>query len=633
MPARNTALSAAQPALTQRSRTPSVYVVSDRRAKDANAGVAPPSRLSGPDAFGDQRAKSTWVSTGFLIISAAALVALIRRSAPGAVSDLLADVYHYSALPLLAYAAFVPVALVLDRLRQRLGGGRVILGYGIGIGLIVIGHVGLLSSFSWQRVFARVPHSFMDDAPPNVVLLSVDTLRADRLGAYGHPGRLTPNMDRLAAEGTLFEQAVSQSPWTLPSFGSLLTSLYPAQHGAFVINGPQGGIGQGRWAYRGGLRDDVETMAEMLRRRGYATIALQTNWQASAVHNFDQGFDCFLYSELSPHSLWEQTVLGRIVYHLVTRLRPGPDLPFWTKGPAAAEVYQAFEAFVSGDPGRPFFLWINFMDPHGPYRVRKEGDAVGRARVVNALAARIEQIPVRALSRAYDGEVRYVDHYIGKVRNLLAQRGMLDNTLIILLADHGEEFDDHGVRVRYGEHVITGRGHGHSLYEEMLHVPLILRYPPRIPQGVRIATPVRLIDVLPTVLDLIADSSEGTVNGLEGVSLLPLITGKGTSSEGALAFSSRTYFGFEQQAVRDGRFKLIVHPDTGDPPELYDLDEDPEETHNLADLLPQQAERLSEEIARWLERMEPYLRNTTRSPDGPLSREHAERLRALGYLE
>lgn len=167
----------------------------------------------------------------------------------------------------LGCAAFALLAWFSVRLKRRFGAARFAAWYGLVLVLLVFTHLIFLRSFSLERVLARLPESERSGVGPNVLLLTIDTLRADRLGVYGSPKRLTPNMDRLAAEGALFQRAISQSPWTRPSYGSMLTSLYPSQHGAFIINKLAESATDWKLAQSSGLRDEVLTMAEIFSKR------------------------------------------------------------------------------------------------------------------------------------------------------------------------------------------------------------------------------------------------------------------------------------------------------------------------------------------------------------------------------
>lgn len=527
---------------------------------------------------------------------------------------------------------FTVLVWSLGWLKNRFGTMRLLIGYGLGLALFISAHMVFLQFFSWERVFAKLPKSGRNNGAPNVLLLTVDTLRADRLGVYGYYKNLTPNMDQIAKEGVLFERAISQSPWTRPSFGSLLTSLYASQHKAFIVNDPaKGGFSSnwGEFLYDGELQDDVLTMAEIFLERGYTTIALQTNWQASDFHNFDQGFQYFLFEPMFTISLWDRTFLGKYAGQILPLFGLKRTLPFWSVEPTANVVYEAFHALAARGFPQPFFIWVNFMDPHSPYSVREE--RVSMEKVVASYTTFDPDIPISVLSDAYDSEIRYVDHYIGEMYDLLKNKGVLDNTIIIFLSDHGEEFGEHQVKIHCCGTMVRGRHHGQSLYDELLHVPLVLRYPSKIPQGFRVRESVQLIDVLPTVVDLTGLADGVSSVKFEGRSLLPLIANGRSSWEPHFAYSDRTYFGIEQKAVQDERYKLILHMGNG-ALELYDLKNDLQERNNLAKVQSKETERLRDAINGWMKRMGPQVPPSEESPEKTLRDEEIERLRSLGYV-
>lgn len=533
-----------------------------------------------------------------------------------------------------AVFVFFCILGMMGRLRSRWGTTRFLLGYIFAVALMVAAHLALLRSFSWERMLAQLPKPERANNAPNVLLLSIDTLRPDRLGAYGYAKNLTPNMDRLAGEGALFEQAISQAPWTRPSFGSLLTSTYPSQHGAFVVNDPAKGGYHANWSemlYNAGLQDEVMTMAEIFRDHGYATLALQSNWQVSEAQNFDQGFQSFLYEPLFEISLWDRTFLGIYGSWVPAFFGAERKLPFYTSAPSADKVFEVFRALASQGLPQPFFMWINLMDTHSPYNMREQGVPVEKARVTASYDTWDSDIPIAALREAYDSEVQFVDHYIGKIYDFLKDRGILDDTIVVLLSDHGEDFEDHLAEIRLPGVKVHGRHHGHSLYNELLQVPLIIRFPSRIPQALRIKDAVRLLDVLPTVLELAKIDASPAREKFEGASLLPLMRNGKDSLGSRLCYSERTYFGLEQKAVQTDDYKLILHVQDGSL-EFYNLKSDPKETKNLAALRSAEIDRLRSALDQWFERMGPLLPSSAPTSQKQLSKEESERLRSLGYI-
>ena len=287
---------------------------------------------------------------------------------------------------------------------------------------------------------AAPPASSGQQPAPNIILYVVDTLRADSLGCYGNPVVETPTIDRLAAEGTLFEDAVAPSSWTRPSFASLLSGLPPAVHGVHQR--------------RDKLNRSVELLSERLGERGYATAMITTNPNVGRAFGFDQGFDDFI-------ELYSRKKRG------VGLVRPRALV---TGSPEATERATEWIYATSG----PFFLVILTIDPHSPYAPPSEfdryggdyaGEVDGEPKWINSpeLAAEDKE-RIRSL---YYGEIAFNDDSLGRLLEHLRATGIEDETVVALTADHGEEFWEHGER-----------GHGKTLYEEVVRVPLIVRFPP-----------------------------------------------------------------------------------------------------------------------------------------------------------
>ena len=311
-------------------------------------------------------------------------------------------------------------------------------------------------------------------ARPNVLVVSVDTLRADHLGAFGYGRETSPFLDSLAREGVRFERAFAPASWTLPSHMSLFTSSYPHTHR--VENEQRS------------LPEAIPTLATILRDAGYRTTGFVSWVYLSASFGFDQGFDAF--HELLPPA-------GQ----------RGPDGHYAVKaGPFVDEVL----AWADESPGEPFFLFLHLCDPHmsyePPLEIAREfdptldgvqhGDYDHLKQYIRGLHPAAVRVGPDELARAtalYDGEIRYTDTELGRLFLGLEQRGLLDETLIVFNSDHGEEFDDHG----------SMEGHGWTLYDEVLHVPLILVFPDGRGAGATVERVVQTIDVAPTILDLL----------------------------------------------------------------------------------------------------------------------------------
>jgi arylsulfatase A-like enzyme len=365
-------------------------------------------------------------------------------------------------------------------------------------------------------------------AAPNVLLVSVDTLRADHLSSYGYARPTTPHLDALAARGVLFEAAQSTSSWTLPAHASLLTGRYPAFHGLE----DEGAV----------LPAGLPTLAERFRELGYATFAVVAHVYVGREFGIDRGFDTF------DDSLLEGG----------------------TRNPKAEEVVDRVLEQLDAAGDRPFFGFVHLFDPHWdyapppPWNTRftdpgYTGPVDGTLRSLSPWSGPDRTLPAADLAFAlalYDGEVAYVDAQIGRLLGALAARGQLDRTVVAVTADHGEEFEEHG-----------RLGHGHSLYGEVLRVPLILAGHPRLPAGERRREPVSLVDVAATLLELAGGAPPA---GSQGTSLLA------AAEAGRPVFAESVRFGLEVRAARRGEQSAIDHRALGWR-RFFDLARDPGE--------------------------------------------------------
>lgn len=398
----------------------------------------------------------------------------------------------------------------------------------------------------------------------SVILVTLDTTRADRLGPYGGTTVPTPNLDRFAREGVVFEQAMSQVPLTLPSHASLFTGRYPSSHGV-----RHNGI------YR--LRDEETTLAERLREGGWETAAFAGAFVVNRGFGLEQGFAT--YDEVP-----------------VNRYEGGHDVVFEAQR-TAEQVNAAVARWLSGRSGGKRFVWIHYYDPHDPYTPPES--------------------PERPLhGTGYDREISYVDSCFGDLLRRLDEADLLDRSIVVVAGDHGESLGEHGEKT-----------HGIFLYEGVMHVPLLMRAPGLLPAGERVEGPAELVDVAPTLLDLLGLPP---LPAAQGRSLRGRIEGR-EDGRGAVAHAEtlmpRIEFGWaELRAVRDGRFRYVEAPR----PELYDLNADPKEAANLA---PNDGERAGEMAAVLAE----WVRVTTdaaaeKAAARALAPDEEAKLRSLGYL-
>lgn len=442
-------------------------------------------------------------------------------------------------------------------------------------------------------------------SPLNLLLVTLDTVRADALGAYGQPQPSSPAIDRLAQGGVVFEQAVSSAPLTLPAHATLLTGRFPPAHG--VRSNSEYVLGA-----------EIPTLAELLKAHGYRTAAEVAAPVLNAQRGLARGFDH--YRDLGSADIQRTQVLERGPDGAERRRRlderPADDITRFglrflseaaaegavaAAGGAADAEAEAVQppagagAAPAERPGEPFFLWLHYFDAHLPH-VAHEG-----------LAARVGGDP-------YLAEVLFVDTQIARLVRRLEELGLRERTLVVLVADHGEGRGEHGEAA-----------HGFFVYETTVHVPLVLWGPPALPAGRRVTSLVRSADVAPTLLDLLGLPP---LEGVQGRSLLPLLRGEeqepepvayGESVEAALVFG-----GSPLRFLRRGSWKYVHQLE----PLLFQLDEDPGETIDRAAEEPERVARLRAELAELLAGM-PAPPGAAPAPPDPAE---AERLRALGYL-
>lgn len=425
--------------------------------------------------------------------------------------------------------------------------------------------------------------------PPNVLLVSVDTLRADAIGSYGGPVA-TPNLDGLARQGVRVARALAPSPETGPSHATLLSGRHVSTHG-MKQNGPSPFA--------------VLPLAGAFQSAGYATSGVVSSYVMAPHFGWDGGFDRFdAVFEAGRGSIPRESMAPGLRESFDDLDRPGPD----TTGIARREI---------GELEEPFFLFVHYFDPHWPY-VRHPENAERAANIDFDLHGRV----VANLSRAelrqavtdYHGEVLFLDETLGRLLAALDERGIADHTLVVLTADHGEGLGQRG-RVEHTTHV----------YDEQIRVPLVLRWPGVLPAGSVVEAAIGLVDVAPTVAAL----TGVLLRGADGRSIASdLLAGR--EPEPAPVFGLRralaalpVRFQGERHFVRTDRWKLIRGSDG--PDELYDLEADPRELRNRGAAFP-------EVIAELGALLEPHRDATTRAkPD--LSDEQRESLRALGYAQ
>jgi arylsulfatase A-like enzyme len=456
----------------------------------------------------------------------------------------------------------------------------------------VLGLLALVSALAGTAVLSSVENR-RAAGKPNVLIVCLDTMRADALGALGGHGR-TPLLDRLAAEGVLFEQATAAAPWTLPSHVSLFTSRLPFDHGTrFSMNR---------------INPNRLLLAERFREAGYRTGGFAGDAYVDSKFGFDQGFD--RYED----------------FHEVPETGPEP-------------IAEAALRWVRSDRGRPFFAFVHTYEPHSPYTegdFADPADAEGLPPLFDSpLIQRIHDGELvlsenqrRFVRDLYAGDVARTDRILGGMIEALRVDGILDRTILVVLSDHGEDLWDHDVR--------RSPGHGHSLYQELMHVPLFVRSPGTALEGARIRTPVSLLDVAPTLLELCGLPTDDSIHGRSLVGAIRA----GVEPSVAPVWSESVEYGPDRFAVREGRWKAILTPPGGlvhgnyrpevGPLEVFDLESDPREKWDRSaepnDVTVRLVRMLTERVAAKVK--DDGEKGPAVEPDDELM----ETLRSLGYV-
>jgi arylsulfatase A-like enzyme len=440
---------------------------------------------------------------------------------------------------------------------------------------------------------------------PNVILIIVDTLRADHLSAYGYAGVHTKSIDGLATDGVRFANTFAQASWTRPSIATVLTGLYPSSHGAVHK--------------ADSLPDRVDTLAEVLAAGGYYTAGFADNANISPAFNFAQGFAEYHY--LAPALFFgaSETAAQLTLYSGLRLIRER----FLARAIDVHNYYQPAEVVTAevqrwlGSPaarGGPFFLFIHYMDPHDPYCVHPfNGECY--ARVSNPNPPR--EVAEKYL-RLYDGEIAYLDEQLGVLFADLRARGLYDTSLIVLTGDHGEEFQEHG-----------GWWHGTTLYDEQLHVPLLAK-PPRAEgiTGQVVEELTTSLDIAPTILTAahlpVPAAMQGRVLALAAPAAGPTRDS---------VFAEEDFEGNVLQAVRTRDWKLITanrdNPRGLRPEELYDIGRDRGEQQDVTSRAPGELEMLRAALGRSVLEARAHAGAGQQHEVDSVTQ---DRLRALGYV-
>jgi len=419
----------------------------------------------------------------------------------------------------------------------------------------------------------------------NVILISIDTLRGDRLGCSGHHRNTSPFVDRLSEDSVNFRSTYSHAPSTTSSHASIFTSLLPSHHGASC-------------AQHRPIPRQLTTMAERLQADGYDTVSFNDGGQVSAEFGFDHGFDEYnsIRHGAHGHSDFRFTVEQAIA---------------WLRGRKAGRFFLFLHTYQTHHPYTPKPYYYDLMGEAYDGLLPNEA-TMELLTQINRGERPLTPADREHISTLYDAEIRQMDAAFGWLVSELKRKKLYDDTLIIFTSDHGEEFGEHG----------TMGWHSHTLYDELLRVPLIIKFPNGAFAGREVDQPVRSIDILPTLLDVL-DLEPPKI--LEGRSLVPMI--KGFDRAPRLTIARQDYADPEPVILRTGRWKYYLRP--GQQPSLYDLASDPGEqensAHNHPEVVADLQQTLDEIIAG---------RPVIETAEGvELSRELQDQLRALGYID
>ncbi len=413
---------------------------------------------------------------------------------------------------------------------------------------------------------------------PNILLISVDTLRADHVTHLGYSRGTTICIDQLANAGVSFSRAYAASAWTGSSHATLLSGFYPPVHQL---------DDQGKK-----LPPDFPTLARSLKELGYYTKAIVSGPMVDARLGFAQGFDDY-DDRTYKNSVDYNSLRSQVQFPGITEETAREEILLY-KIQTAEVARKAAEEFIQKPPREPWFLFLHFWDVHADYRPPKmfdvydsdyKGNMDGNIKRVD-INPKMPAFDLQRLISLYDGEVRWTDHQIGTLMKKIKDLRRENNTCVILCSDHGEEFFEYG-----------NKGHGYHLHNLLVHVPLIFRWPGHFLQGLRTEVSVSLADVAPTLIEIAGGRPSPM---LQGTSVLPVLAGHSEQRAPTVQFASLFFRGASQISKIEFPMKLIQEVKTGELL-LYDMQKDPAERTNLAADLPDVAQRHAQELKHWWE--------------------------------
>jgi arylsulfatase A-like enzyme len=476
----------------------------------------------------------------------------------------------------------------------------------------------------WDTTQVRL--SPTNSEKPNVILITMDTTRRDHLSCYGYTKKTTPHLDQLAEDGVVFENVRSTSSWTLPAHASLFTGLYPFKHGAYTK--------EGIWGYKV-LGDDVTTLAEILAREGYINAGFIGGYFCSSFFGMAQGFHYYYENLFNLIHEFENFFVTRIFRSLFS-LSDFFERHGLAGKKIAPQINRAALKWVKHNDHTPFFLFLNYFDPHHPYiprdtkpsgslsesPVEKGGYVRWETRLINQVLKGEKPLgseEKQYLIDRYDDEITQMDQGIGELIRLIKEMGIYDDSLILITSDHGESFGEHGLMT-----------HPPAVYEELIAIPLIVKYPKGHRKGERVFLPISLVDVVPEILSVLGIPLPEEIQGVPFSQdkqhiMVERYKDKSWSKRG-VHFGSRSL-----RALYEGDYKFIWSSDGNH--HLYNLKDDPYELNNLVEQMPQLVFEMEEKLDTWGSFKQALPEDHSGKTPLRMQKGVEEALEALGYLQ
>jgi len=449
----------------------------------------------------------------------------------------------------------------------------------------------------------------------NLLVIGIDTLRADHLSVYGYSRPTSPNIDELAARGVLWEICISPSSSTAPAHASLWTGTYPHVHGV-RRNGQK-------------LAETSVTLAEVLADRGYQTVGFVTNGLIDARHGFDQGFEIYTATggtDLFSDPSFEKATQLQWWYSIKV-------VALFGKLSGTNLVTKQVRRYLLQEVRQPFFLFVQFLEPHAPYTPPEDLIAAFRRtnvttdgsmrhlRDIQTGRVQVTSNEVRALEDLYDAEIRRVDIEVGRVLQVLKESGLSQNTLVVFWADHGENMYEHEHSPGWQRGRKNVFDHLPQLYDSLVHVPLIASWPGRLPEGKRVRGVVGTVEIKEMILSFLGSPSE---------------RGGRLDTSGEELFGEALFGETRAYSVRDGDWKLIRYESLDGvhlADELFQLSKDLGEVKNLAGVETKRLRNLESRLERWIEVTGDNTLSVEANPTEAFDEETIRRLKALGYID